>query len=295
MADNTAIAWADATWNPVTGCDPVSPGCDRCYAKTIPTRFAGTKAWPNGFKVTLRPERMATPYHWRRPRRIFVCSTSDLFHADVPDGFIADVMAAAVNNQRHNFLILTKRHARMRALFASEKFRRSVYGASAAQWADLELLRRKGQFAAFNPDTLTWPLPNVWAGVTAEDQKSADIRVPALLETPAALLFASVEPMLGPVSLPPGLDWVICGGESQSGARPMEREWVDRLAGECAAARVPLFVKQLGAALARELGVPGKGDDPALWPYQWPQQFPQPLVERRTPNVAGSYRGPVPL
>jgi len=133
MGDRTGIAWCDATWNPVTGCDPVSEACDHFYAKAVATRFAGTPAYPRGFEVMCWPDRLTIPYRWARPRRVFVCSMSDLFHPEVPDGFIAQVLAVAVNNPRHTFMLLTKRPARMRSLLGGDGF-----GALVAAWACLQ-------------------------------------------------------------------------------------------------------------------------------------------------------------
>lgn len=237
MADNTGIEWTDATWNPVTGCDKVSAGCDHCYAETIAHRFDGTPQFPNGFRVTLRPERLDQPFRWRRPRRVFVNSMSDLFHDQVPDYYIAQVFAVMTVARQHTFQILTKRHARMRSLVG-----RGL----------LDLVDHEAASMGFKVDR--WPLPNVWLGVSAENQQWADIRIPALLDTPAAVRFISAEPLLGPLSIfasskidrDPGLDWVIAGGESGRGARPMHPSWVRALRNECAGASVPFLFKQWG-------------------------------------------------
>lgn len=249
MSGQTAIEWTDATWNPVTGCTKVSPGCDHCYAETFAERFRGTPGhhFERGFDVTLRPERLDIPLRWRKPRRVFVNSMSDLFHADVPDDFIARVFAAMALAPRHTFQVLTKRHARMRSLLNSDDFVRAI-----------------GQAWLFHPNRVTytdypgWPLPNVWLGVSVENQRWADIRIPALLDTPAAVRFLSCEPLLGPVTLDPwggdgpppaGLHWVICGGESGPGARPMHPDWARSLRDQCVAAGVPFLFKQWGAWL----------------------------------------------
>ncbi|GAA1401811.1 phage Gp37/Gp68 family protein [Pseudonocardia kongjuensis] len=199
--NSTTIEWTDRTWNPVTGCTKVSPGCDHCYADSIATRFAGTKAFPHGFEVTLRPDRLAAPLQWSKPSRVFVNSMSDLFHDDVPDEFIARVWAVMAASPRHTFQVLTKRHGRMRSLLSSAAFRVSV----GAAIGDLEL-PGPGRFRQITPEqattaTTVWPLPNVWLGVSVEDQKRAELRVPALLEAPAAVRFLSCEPLLGPVDL----------------------------------------------------------------------------------------------
>lgn len=249
MSDNSAIEWTDATWNPVTGCEKVSPGCDHCYAETFAERWRGTPGhyFEQGFDVTLRPGRLDEPLRWRKPRRIFVNSMSDLFHDDVPDEFIARVFAVMALAQRHTFQVLTKRHGRMRSLFNSRNWRGSVAG-------QVRLLRPDQPLAEF--DALTMPfiggegLPNIWLGVSVEDQKRADLRVPALIDTPASVRFLSCEPLLGPVDISrwvSALDWVIVGGESGPGARPMRPEWAHDLRDQCTAAGARFFFKQWGA------------------------------------------------
>lgn len=239
MSAKTSIEWTDYSWNPVSGCDKVSPGCDHCYAETIATRFAGTKAYPDGFKVTLKPERLTDPLRKRswRGKRVFVNSMSDLFHKDVPDDYIAQVFAIMALAPEITFQILTKRHGRMRSLLNSE-----------AHW------RRVGVGGVR-------VLPNVWLGVSVEDQQRADLRIPALLDTPAAVRWLSCEPLLGPVDLgaafgtnyggdpredETGVDWVVVGGESGPGARPMHPEWARTLRDQCQAAGVPFHFKQWG-------------------------------------------------
>lgn len=306
MTDKTKIEWTDATWNPVTGCTKVSEGCDHCYAETIAHRFAGTKAYPNGFDVTLRPERLDQPLRWQRPRQIFVNSMSDLFHKDVPDEYIARVFAVMALAPQHTFQILTKRPGRMRS-FVQDNCKCGRHGArahvrSAMAWA----------VSRANPDRIPgvpddaedrvlrvdWPLPNVWLGTSVENQKWADVRVPLLLDTPAAVRFLSCEPLLGPVDLTPWqwcnrdggdykgagssrycrlhlghegacrtailkqLDWVIVGGESGPGARPMHPEWARSLRDQCTAAGVPFLFKQWGewAPIGPD-DMPGTRDD----------------------------------
>ena len=239
MSAKTSIEWTDYSWNPVSGCDKVSPGCDHCYAETIATRVAGTKAYPDGFKVTLKPERLTDPLRKRswRGKRVFVNSMSDLFHKDVPDDYIAQVFAIMALAPEITFQILTKRHGRMRSLLNSE-----------AHW------RRVGVGGVR-------VLPNVWLGVSVEDQQRADLRIPALLDTPAAVRWLSCEPLLGPVDLgaafgtnyggdpredETGVDWVVVGGESGPGARPMHPEWARTLRDQCQAAGVPFHFKQWG-------------------------------------------------
>ena len=256
----TTIEWTDRTWNPVTGCTKVSAGCDNCYAETIAHRFAGTAAFPHGFDVRVRAERVNAPLTWRNRARVFVNSMSDLFHADVDQAWIADIFAVMAAARRHTFQVLTKRHARMRSLLSDPVFVANV---------------RKGAHGKGLPDEAwQWPLPNVWLGVSVENQRWADIRIPALLETPAAVRFLSCEPLLGPVDLKQavrtmgserghglsmsfvhaggccrkfhGIDWAIVGGESGPKARAMHPDWARQIRDACDAAEVPFFFKQWG-------------------------------------------------
>lgn len=246
MVDNSKIEWTDATWNPVTGCTEVTPGCDHCYAKTFAERWRGVPGhhFERGFDVVLRPERLDQPLRWKKPRRIFVNSMSDLFHDEIPDAFIAEVFAVMAQAEQHTFQVLTKRHGRMRALLNSDDF-----------LSDLDRqLGGNGSPASLRAE-VGWPLPNVWLGVSVENQKWADIRIPALLHTPAAVRFLSCEPLLGPVDIINGLgdswmtgvDWVIVGGESGRGARAMNEEWVRSLRDQCEVAGVPFLFKQWGS------------------------------------------------
>lgn len=273
MGDKTKIEWADATWNPVTGCTKVSPGCDHCYIdRTPPFRIEGRRFDQPGTGgttgVRLHPERLDQPLRWKKPRRVFVNSLSDLFHDDVPDEYIARIFAVMALAPQHRFMVLTKRHGRMRSLLNSAHFR--ALAEAAVRGFVATGLPERAWFAE-------WPLPNVWLGVTVEDQKRADLRIPALLDTPAAVRFLSCEPLLGPVSLSfvhyfdtgcrgcsglvspaheptcgtePGphwgIDWVIVGGESGPNARPMHPEWARTLRDQCIEAGVPFFFKQWG-------------------------------------------------
>lgn len=258
MADGSKIEWTDATWNVVIGCDKVSPGCDHCYAirtahrmqanpnPVISAAYAGTEAhgkWTG--RVNLVTDRLDLPLKWRRPRRIFVNAQSDLFHDQVPDEFIARVWAVMASAPRHTFQVLTKRHGRMRSLLSSEEFRLAV--------------QRRIPHAGASPYVAaywkTWPLPNVWLGVSVEDQKRADLRIPALLDTPAAVRWISAEPLLGPVDIINGLgdswltgiDWIVAGGESGPGSRPMHPEWARSLRDQSEVAGVPFLFKQWGS------------------------------------------------
>jgi protein gp37 len=280
MADHTHIEWTDATWNPITGCSVVSAGCKHCYAmKLAGTRLqhhpsrAGltveTKAGPvwNG-QVRLNEAWLDQPLRWRRPRRIFVCAHGDLFHENVPDQWIDAVFAVMCLAPQHSFQVLTKRADRMRAYCtSSHTLGRVLKLATDALAAD-------GEVMAYNHDDgLTGILlPNVWLGVSVEDQAAADERIPLLLQTPAAVRWVSAEPLLGPVRLPPAwvrpqrgcggttggvhhhdefcsprLDWVVAGGESGTGARPMHPDWARSLRDQCAEAGVPFMFKQWGA------------------------------------------------
>lgn len=276
MGDRTAISWTEATWNPVTGCTEVSEGCDHCYARSVAHRFAGTPAYPWGFEVTLRPERLDQPLRWRRPRMIFVNSMSDLFHAEIPDGMIARVFAVMALATSHTFQVLTKRPGRMRALLTSPDFRWQVWH----QMLTLAHDRSMPMPAEHATALAAWPLSNVWMGVSVETQKWADVRIPILLATPARVRFLSMEPLLAPVTLSswtlltPQLHWVIVGGESGPGSRRMDPSWAVDLAEECRCAGIAFFMKQTGTVLAREWGIPGKGDDPTRWPSPLPQQLP---------------------
>lgn len=267
MGDKTSIEWTrgsdgtqGATWNPVTGCDKVSAGCDNCYAETVAHRFAGTTAYPNGFALTLRPERLDQPLRWTRPRNIFVNSMSDLFHKDVPTDTIVEVWAVMAVASQHTYQVLTKRHARLRSLLSDTTFQAAV----TARATELTATRRKA--AQADPAPLVWPLSNVWVGVSAEDQHWADIRIPALLATPAAVRFVSAEPLLAPMRLhptwtpaatgpdQPTLDWLIVGGESGNGARPLEADWVRDLREDATRGGVPFFFKQWGGRNAKANG-----------------------------------------
>jgi protein gp37 len=300
----TSIEWTDASWNPVRGCEKVSPGCKHCYAETVAARFSGPgqpyeglvklrasgkhgRAVWNG-KVRMVDDHLADPLRWKRPRRVFVNSMSDLFHEGLTNEQIAAVFGVMAAAPRHTFQILTKRAERMREWFEwmerravarSEELGTSAYAhADVCQLAALD----RGVEGVLHPIKGTlrswpWPLPNVWLGVSVEDQQRADERIPHLLATPAAVRFLSVEPLLGPVDLRTvtyqtdcracagrgtcgicdggkvekaaldALDWVIVGGESGPGARPCRIGWIRSIVEQCRGAGVPCFVKQLGA------------------------------------------------
>lgn len=245
MSDRSGIEWCDATWNPVTGCTKVSPGCDHCYAETFAERFRGTPGhyYEHGFDVQLRPDKLDQPLRWRKPRRIFVNSMSDLFHDSVPDEYIAHVFAVMQSCAAHTFQVLTKRHGRMRSLLSGDGFWEAVtdFGhiVMAQRPSRQQLWPDHGQTHGF--------LPNVWLGVSAENQRWFDIRTSALRETTAAVRFVSAEPLLGYIDADlTGIDWVIVGGESGRSARPMHPLWARGLRDQCEAAGTAFLFKQRG-------------------------------------------------
>lgn len=232
MGKESTIEWTDATWNPVTGCTKVSAGCKNCYAETFAERWRGIPGHPyeQGFDLRLWDDRLKLPLQWKRPRKIFVNSMSDLFHEDVPFEFIEKVFATMEDAHWHTFQVLTKRPERM---FEYSKGR-------------------------------SWP-DNVWAGTSVENV-AVIYRIERLCQTKAKTRFLSIEPLIGP--LPDmkfyldNIDWVIVGGESGPGARPMDIEWVRDIRDACMNADVPFFMKQLGSVTAKQMGVKGtKGGD----------------------------------
>lgn len=262
MSANTAIEWTrnddgtpGRTWNPVTGCTKISDGCTNCYAETIAERFRGHAAFPNGFDVQVRANKVNDPLTWRKPTRVFVNSMSDLFHADIDQAWIADVFAVMAAAQKHTFQLLTKRHARMRSLLNSPEFVAQV--------------RSRALGKGLSADQWQWPISNLWLGVSVENQEWADIRIRPLMQTPAVVRFLSCEPLLGPIQFhrghthcpthdfPGGFctggcpdliapNWVIVGGESGRQARPMNPQWATSLRDQCAEADIPYFFKQWG-------------------------------------------------
>lgn len=266
----TSIEWTDMTWNPIRGCSRVSDGCRHCYAEAIAARFSNPGNTFHGFAertpegprwtgaVTLLRDRLNEPFHWRAPRRVFVNSMSDLFHEALSFEDIDKVINVMALNSRHTFQVLTKRPERM------------------------------AQFMRHQRD-YEWPLPNVWLGVSVENQACADERIPLLLQTPAAVRFISAEPLLGPIDLSSPvleadcdgyLDWVIVGGESGAEARPCRLSWIRSIVQQCQVARVACFVKQVGsrplAESKHDSPLPDvvcvatradrKGGDPSEWP-----------------------------
>jgi protein gp37 len=207
----TSIGWTEETWNPTTGCNKVSPGCKYCYAEAIAERFRGTPGFPNGFDFVIRRERFRQPLGWKKPAMIFVNSMSDLFHEKMPLDILEELFGVMEKCPQHIFQILTKRHKRLAELAPK----------------------------------LTWH-PNIWMGVSIENQAYA-FRSDYLRRVPASVRFISAEPLLGPLELDlTDIHWVIAGGESQPGCRPMDIEWARRIRDQCCASGVAFFLKQLG-------------------------------------------------
>ena len=222
MAKNTAIEWTESTWNPITGCNKISAGCENCYAERLAFRLKamGHKKYANGFDVTLHPFVLNDPLKWKKPQMIFVCSMSDIFHKDVPDDFIIKIFEVMNKANWHIFQVLTKRANRIPKIMNKVK------------WT-----------------------PNIWLGVTVENEKNL-WRVKYLVNSPAKVKFLSLEPLLG--DLPnlnlTGIDWVIVGGESGPGARPIKKDWVINIRDKCKKANVPFFFKQWGGINKKKAG-----------------------------------------
>lgn len=286
MGDKSKIEWTEASWNPLAGCSRVSSGCDHCYAigqavriqamgntdaydGTTRKRKSGSHDWSG--VIRLLPERLSRALRWKRPRRIFVNSMSDLFHPGVPPEYIDKVFAVMALAKQHTFQVLTKRPERMADYLTNSRVRHNIQDALFAD--DMY----DGVYMNTLPEDRTgarWPLPNVWLGTSVEDQQTANERIPHLLRCPAAVRWLSCEPLLGPVDLrdhfgycldcdallfdhrrddfsgyheEPGIHWVVTGGESGPGARPMHPDWVRALRGACLDANVAFFFKQWGA------------------------------------------------
>lgn len=303
MADKTPIEWTDATWNPIVGCSVVSPGCTNCYAmrlagtrmKSHPSRVGLTRdskagpVWTG--EVRLMEPWLTQPLRWSKPRMIFVCAHADLFHEAVPDEWIDRVFAVMALSPQHTFQVLTKRPERMRAYLSAA--RAHPVGLEAMEIVLLSLAANprseigggiilQGDIAHLK----VWPLPNVWLGVSVEDQRRADERIGILGSTPAALRWVSAEPLLGRIDFDIDqlqvIDWVVAGGESGPGARPMHPDWARSLRDQCAAAGVPFLFKQWGewiSVLDRDR------DDP-----DWRADYPKhERIGDRVLNLAGGY------
>lgn len=306
MSSNSDIEWTDATWNPTRGCRKVSPGCKFCYAETFAERFRGVAGHPyeDGFDPRMVPDQLGLPLAWKKPRRVFVDSMSDLFMVDVPFAYIAGVFAIMAAARGHTFQVLTKRAKQVPEFFAwmerkGREYSNGVAGhafdclsaykpdLAEAAWLSLSLsdrgiaLRKAGA-------NWPWPLPNVHLGVSVEDRPYGLPRIDALREAPAALRFLSIEPLLedlGPLDLR-GIGWVIVGGESGGRARECDVAAVRNVVQQCRAQRVPVFVKQLGRRpllegkrlriLTEAKKVDTKGKTLAAWPEDLQvREFPE--------------------
>lgn len=235
MSDRSTIEWTDATWNPVRGCTKISPGCKHCYAETFAERFRGVRGHPyeNGFDLRVVPEKLFEPLSWKASRMVFVNSMSDLFHDGVPDEYVMSVAHVMEMAEWHTFQVLTKRADRLRQLLSGK--------------------------LAFVAD-----LANVWWGVSVEDRRYGVPRIAELQAAPARTRFLSVEPLLedvGKLDLE-GIHWVIVGGESGAGARPVDPSWVRSVRDQCVAAKVPFFFKQWGGI---RKGLAGRILDGRTW------------------------------
>lgn len=249
---STKIPWTNDSWNPVTGCSPVSEGCQNCYAARMAKRLAGRYGYPKDdpFKITVHEDKFWVPFKWKKPRRVFVCSMSDLFHKDIPCRIQDQIMAIIMLNERHVFQVLTKRPKIAEQFFEQ---RRTIPS-------------------------------NLWFGVSAENQKRGDERIPPLLEISAAIRFVSLEPLLEPIDLDRinlsvsgtswrVLDWVIIGCESGPGRRECKIEWIRDIVRQCQEANVAVFVKQIS--------INGRvSHDPAEWPEDFRvQEYPDDQVD----------------
>ncbi|MGW3400756.1 phage Gp37/Gp68 family protein [Streptomyces zhihengii] len=300
----TTIEWTEQTWNPTTGCDRISPGCDNCYALTMARRLKGmgsakyqTDGDPRtsgpGFALTTHPDTLTDPLRWKKPRKVFVNSMSDLFHARVPRDFLVQVFAVMAATPQHTYQILTKRPERAARILTDlctcgtghppgEHFRSSMEWAATSHSPTYVPGLEHGIYHRSG-----WPLPNVWIGTSVESAAYTR-RLDALRQTPAAIRFVSAEPLLGP--LPgvdfTGVDWVIIGGESGPCARPLAPWWISDLVHAARDAGAAPFVKQLGSVWARDMTIGGKtvaawgdtkGGNPAHWPHTLRvREYPEP-------------------
>lgn len=255
MSQNTKIEWTDSTWNIVTGCKKVSPACDNCYAKKIAERFRGVENHPfeQGFDVKLWPDRLTLPIKWKKPKKVFVNSMSDLFLDSVPNVFIEKVFNFMTVASLHTFQVLTKRPERM------------------SDWT-----RQRYQSKKKERNKLEWP-SNVWLGVSVETQDYIQ-RIWHLRKTPALIKFISFEPLLGEIRLSAkqleGINWIIVGGESGLRARPMKKEWVDKIYEAAKEAKIPFFFKQWGTFNSEGLKV-GKKNSGRKYRNDFWNEFPK--------------------
>ncbi len=252
MAEHSKIEWTDTTWNPVRGCTKISPGCKNCYAEAFAERFRGVKGHPyeQGFDLRLVPEKLLEPFSWTQPSMVFVNSMSDLFHADVPDDYIVRVATVMMAANWHTYQILTKRSERLRVM-----------------------LNGTLRFAAESA--------HIWWGVSVEDIQYGVPRIDHLRQTSAKMKFLSIEPLLedvGSINLL-DIDWVIVGGESGTGARPIQESWVDSLLQQCRSADVPFFFKQWGGVQKRRMDENYMGGRTTSSRRQWSLRYRTRRVE----------------
>lgn len=301
MADKTRIEWADASWNPVTGCNKVSSGCKHCYAQRKWPRLSAnpqTRYFGRHFtEVACHPDVLSAPLRWRRSRRIFVNSMSDLFHENIPDAFVDQVFAIMLLSARHRFQVLTKRPERMVEYFAREALYEDILRA-ADSWRDR--FPRSPNVGISNPGKGLPPW--IWLGVSVENQAAAEARIPLLLQTPAALRWISAEPLLGPLRLDDWLrgqgelNWVVVGGESGPRARAMRQGWVRSVRDQCIESGVAFLFKQWGEWAPMNNGPDGLTEDVSrigkrragrlldgrLWD-EYPEQIARPLAKETRP------------
>lgn len=271
MADKSKIEWTDATWNPIRGCSVVSEGCRNCYAMQVAARFNKPGQAYEGLayrnesgahwtgEVRLIEEHLRDPLRWTRPRRIFVNSMSDLFHESIPDDWIDTIFTVMALSPRHVFQVLTKRPQRMLQFTGALTGDRLLKTAFECGLLTPTVKHVEAYAGVISGEA--WPLPNVWLGVSVEDQNTADERIPLLMETPAAVRWISAEPLLGLIDLESvptmegSIDWVVVGGESGPQARPTHPDWARSLRDQCVAAGVPFFFKQWGEFIATAHGI----------------------------------------
>jgi protein gp37 len=255
MSEHSGIEWTDATWNPITGCTAVSPGCANCYAARLTAtrldnpKYAGLATTTNDAarwtdEIRCHADELEAPLKWPEPRYVFVNSMSDTFHAGVPVGFLDRMFAVMALCPQHNFLVLTKRPERMQKYIVAKMFDPDCYDEGFYEAIDDIGEQMKIANAL---DRVSVPLLNVWLGTSVEDQTRADTRIAELTDTPASVRFLSIEPLLGPINLPSmlhGIHGVIAGGESGPHSRAVNPDWVRSLRGQCVKAGVPFFFKQ---------------------------------------------------
>ncbi|WP_020621109.1 DUF5131 family protein [Paenibacillus daejeonensis] len=327
MGDKTKIQWTEATWNPLRGCSKVSAGCRNCYAESVANRFSGPGQPYEGTiedgrwsgQVRLVPEVLDQPLRWQRPRLIFVNSMSDLFHEDVPFDYIDQVFAVMALASRHTFQILTKRPDRMLEYMTKSYLPHGIDKlVDIAPWMEQHGWISPEDAANIAPPGSTlpkwpeWPLPNVWLGVSVEDQATADERIPLLLQTPAAVRWLSCEPLLGSVDLSSieyngeavnvlsgsynnrfiktfllpsqRINWVVVGGESGPHARPMHLDWAREIRDQCIVAEVPFYFKQWGEWVQIH---PLRCNEPGIKGKEWYNFDPDTAVCRIGKKAAG--------